>query len=129
MSELFAAYGTKAAIAAAMALGWLLAKFVYPRVGDWADRTISRALSEVQDAVLEVSQTYADAIKSGKQDGKLTDEEAAEAKRRAIAIAKSNIGAKGLARLGRVLGIGVDGWLGTKVEATVKTLKAPPAAG
>ncbi len=85
---------------------------------------IGRAISEVGDAIREVYQTYVGALKDGRADGKLTDAERATAKRMAIAIAKSNIGKKGLGRLMRVLGIdALDDWLGSKVEAAIADAK------
>lgn len=89
---------------------------------------VGRAWVEVRAAVSEVYQTYVSALKEGAADGKLTDDEKAEAKRRAIAIAKGNIGKKGLDRLMRILGLpsaadGLDGWLGTHVEAAVDLAK------
>ena len=79
---------------------------------------IARLWHETRMAVLEVGQTYTDALKEASADGKLTGAEKYEAKAKAIAIAKSNFGKKGLLRLSRVLD--VDEWLGNKVEAFVR---------
>jgi len=105
-------------------LGTLLSTYVIRKYLSGSVRDIlSRALAEVVDAVMEVKQTYADGLKAGAEDGKLTREEAAEAKARALAVVKSNVGAKGLARLARVIGVDVDRWLGTKVESTLANIK------
>lgn len=130
MTDLFATYGPDAVAWVLAALGALLAKYVWQKMaaGYLADAA-QRAWVEVQGAVLEVSQTYADAIRKGRADGSLTDKEKAEAKALAIGIAKSNIGTKGLARLARVLGVNVDGWLASKTEQAVKLMNgvaSPP---
>lgn len=127
MIEIIADYGPRAVVFLFATLATLLT-FVYGRgyiKAGWAQRLISRALREIEDAVLEVAQTYSDIIKAGASDGSLNGEERLEAKRRAIAVAKSNIGKKGLARLARVAGIdALDGWLDSKVESSVRLLKA-----
>lgn len=87
---------------------------------------IGRALHEIGDAVLEITQTYVEALKKANPDG-LTADEKKEAKARAIAKAKENLGTVGLARLARVLaadGAGLDAWLATKVEAAVNVTNA-----
>lgn len=129
MADLFATYGPDALVWAFAALGALLTKFVFNkmRTGYLAD-VAQRAWLEVQGAVLEVAQTYSNGIKDGSADGTLTEAERAQAKANAIAIAKANIGPKGLARLGRVLGVNVDSWLASKTEQAVAVLKTPPAA-
>lgn len=90
---------------------------------------VTRALSEIGDAVLTVGHTYVDDLKTASADGTLTDAEKAKAKADAIAIAKKNIGMDGLAKLGKVLGIDdLDHWFGTKVESAVATVAAGKAA-
>jgi Sec-independent protein translocase protein TatA len=90
-------------------------------------QVVGRALREVGDAVMMVGKTYVEALKAASADGTLTDAEKAEAKARAIAAAKKNIGVDGLKALGRILGLG-DGddslthWLETKVESAVASV-------
>lgn len=110
------------------ALAGLVAKYVLTRIDNEKVRKYAtRAWTEVKDAVAEVYQTYVSALKEANADGKLTPEEAAEARKKAIAIAKANIGKKGLARLSRILGLNlgdeIEAWLGTKVEAAVTEAK------
>jgi len=89
-----------------------------------AAEILARALSEIFDAVLEVKQTYVDSLKDASRDGKLTSPEMREARERAISIAKSNLGVKGLARLSRILGVdNLETWLTTKVESAIGTVK------
>lgn len=129
MESIFATYGPDVVAWVLAALGavitWLVARL---GASAWAASVIQRAWVEVQGAVAEVSQTYADAIKAARADGSLTDMERAAAKAQAIAIAKENLGEKGLRRLGRVLGVDVDRWLASKTEQAVKVMKgaAPP---
>lgn len=129
MSDIFYALldsGNDVIVWLAVALVGLISRYVVAKIGSETVRKyVGRALDEVYDAVGEVYQTFVSEIKKGRADGQLTDEEKAEAKAKAIAIAKSNIGAKGLARLGRILGVDIDDWLGTKVEASVAKLKGP----
>jgi hypothetical protein len=80
----------------------------------------------VQTAVLEVQQTYVEYVKAASADGKLTFEEAREAKARAILAAKTYLGRKGLLELAKVLGFtdgALDLFLGGKVEAMVAGVK------
>lgn len=108
------------AAVAALIIKYLIAKIGNDKIRLYAER----AAREVFNAVEEVWMTYVKALKEGNLDGRLTPEEKAEAKTRAISIAKSNIGAKGITRLAKVLGVGeLDTWLGTKVESSVNALK------
>jgi hypothetical protein len=121
---------------AAKALGWGLTAALTFVAGKLLTRwmkagylrdTLTRLMFEMKAAVLEVHQVYVSEISRGRADGTLTPEEKAEAKNRAMAVLKANIGKKGLARLAKVLGIEIDaldGWLGNKVEATVAELKS-----
>lgn len=105
--------------------GGLLATLILKQLREGTAKTIvSRALTEVGDAVLAVSQTYVSALKAAAADGKLTAEEKAEAKAKAIAIVKQNLGMAGLKKLAKILGVDVDGWLGNKIEAAVGAAKA-----
>lgn len=108
-------------------VGTLLTRYVWRRIGnDYARGVVSRAYEEVRSAVLEVAQTYTSELKAGRADGRLTESEKTEAKQRAIARAKSNIGRKGLERLARVLDLeSVEGWLANRTEAAVAQYKHP----
>ena len=113
---------------AAVLLAGLVAKYIIGKIGnDTVRKYVGRAWTEVQAAVAEVYQTYVEALKEGNKDGKLTAREAAEAKARAMRIAKSNIGQKGLERLMRILGLSssgeVESWLGNKIESAIDTSK------
>lgn len=102
------------------AVGVAIAAFVLGKIGEGkAKEIVARALNELGAAVLEVKQTFVDSIKAASADGTLTPAEKAEAKARAIAIAKSNLGSKGLARLAKIIGVDVEGWLSNKLEAIV----------
>lgn len=123
---LFADYGPKILAWMLAALTALLGKYVWQKVGqEYLRGVLERAMFEINAAVLDVSQTYADGLKAGRADGTLTSEEKGLAKRMAIAKAKENLGAKGLERLGRILGTGeaVERWLSNKVEAAVRASK------
>jgi hypothetical protein len=105
-------------------LGTLLSTYVIKKYLSGSVRDLLlRAWAEVIDAVIEVKQTYTDSLKTAAADGRLTTAESEEAKHRAVQIAKSNLGAKGLARLARVIGVDVDRWLSTKVESTLAKIK------
>jgi hypothetical protein len=128
MFELIANYGTYFSAVLVTALAALLGRYVWNKITIDGLRAIAqRAYAEVIDAVLEVWQTYVSELKEAHADGVLTDEEKAMAKHKAIAIAKSNLGTKGLRRLARALGFGdpveVERWIGGKVETAVATLK------
>lgn len=134
MWEFLATNGEKAVAWGLAALGMVLARLVWVRISsDWARQAVARAYDEVTGAVLEVWQTYVSELKRAKVDGLLTDAEKREARRRAVAVAKENIGAKGLKRLANALGVSrffgeadakVDRWIESKTEAVVAGLKA-----
>lgn len=109
---------------AAMAGNWLR-----KRTGnEQAAAVTERALLEVSGAVAEVGQCYVDELRKADADGIITADEAKEARRKAVAIAKANLGPAGVQRLVRALGIDaadVDRWLGTHVEAAVRAEAAP----
>ena len=134
MFDLIAQYGSQIGAAFVAIAGILGTRYLWSKISiDWARGVAQRAYSELIDAVLEVWQTYVSEIIKDRADGTLTDEEKAEAKQRALDIAKSNLGAKGLARLARALGFGslvhtdtsqTLSWLGSKVETAVAGLKS-----
>lgn len=112
----------------------LLTKYVWRSIGHQTARVIlQRAWNEVADAVLETWQTYTSELKRARADGLLTETEKREAKRRAVEIAKSNIGVKGLKRLANVLGFSrffgeadekVSAWIESKTEVALAGLKS-----
>ena len=113
-------------------LAGLFARYILVKIGrEVAQKYLGRSWIEVKSAVAEVYQTYVSALKEANLDGKLTAEEKAEAKSRALKVAKANIGKKGLSRLLRILGLesdALDTWLGTQVEAAVDLSKKEGAA-
>jgi len=129
MFELIAEYGDKIGALLAAVVAALLGRYVWDKMNREALRAVTqRACAEVIDAVLETWQSYVSTLKVARVDGTLTEEERQEAKRRAIATAKSNLGPKGLARLARALGFGADltkveSWIGSKTESAIATLK------
>jgi hypothetical protein len=134
--SLFADHGPGALTWGLLFLGGLAARHLLPHIGwKYAQDVISRALNEIAFAVREVAQVYADAIKEDpNRNGKLDPEEKERAKQMAIAAAKRNLGAAGLKRLGRVLGLDdVTDWIAGHTEAAVSMLPKknpalPPAA-
>jgi hypothetical protein len=134
MFTFLADYGDKLAAALVALLGLLGSRFLWGRLAAGTARlVVQRAYAEVVDAVLEVWQTYVSDLRKSRADGVLTAEERATAKARALAVARQNLGAKGLTRLARALGfgslLGIDNdattaWLGTKVETAVASLKS-----
>ncbi len=102
--------------------GWA-AKLIAAKVRmEYLRGVLIRLDDAVLSAVKEVSQTYVDALKSGRADGTLTDEESKKAKDLALSSAKSYLGMKGLSELAKVLGLGsgeVESLLSSKIEATV----------
>lgn len=128
MYDLIINYGPYAATLILGGISWLLSHFILVLIHSTKLRSLAgRAWDEIQAAVLEVEQTYIAALKEGREDdGKLSAAEKAEAKSRALSIAKENIGAKGLHRLARILGVeDLDKWIGGKIEAVVHETKAP----
>jgi hypothetical protein len=133
--SLFADHGPAALAWTLSALAGVALTYLVVRIRwEYVRGVVTRAIAEIQDAVLEVAQVFADEIKRASEDGKLTAEEKAVAKQMAIDTAKSNLGSKGLKRLSRVLGLGdVTDWIANKVEAAVatkppKATALPPAA-
>jgi hypothetical protein len=89
----------------------------------WLASMLGRLIVEAKAAVLEVEQVYVDKLKEGRADGVLMDAEKKEARALALATLRSNIGIKGLRRLGRILGLTdeeINRLLGTRIEASVK---------
>lgn len=81
--------------------------------------------------VKELEQTVVRELKAANDDGKVTPEEREKIKEAALAAVKSHIGMKGLAEVGKVLGLSaetVDSFIGAKVEAAVHDLRAASTA-
>lgn len=99
--SLIADHGTQVA-------GWLVG--ILALVGAWALTRLSLAakwralITELgmmaRDAVLEVWQVYVEAIKAGRADGKLTDEETRAARKMAVDALRVRLGWRKLAQLG-----------------------------
>jgi hypothetical protein len=128
---LFSSLGAKLVgyVLAGGGLVYLVNAFIKGRGYPWD--VVRRAMFEVGSAVYEVYQVYTSDILKGRADGNLTQEEKDHAFQLALATAKSNLGAKGLKRLLKVLGLEstaeLDKWLGTQIEAKVAELKSPLA--
>ena len=85
-------------------------------------------LTEATEAAAnEIGQSYVDALKASAADGKLTLDEATEARRKAVTKARDLLGEKGLATLDRALGgstgAALEAWLTAKVEQAVRVAK------
>jgi len=125
MEDLVIEYGPAVLSWLLVALAGALARYVIPHVKNvYVAGVLQRAWTEIQGAVMEVAQTFADAKKAARSDGKLTDDERMAARDLALSIAKENIGPKGPARLARILDLPLDTWLTGKTEQAVKALKA-----
>lgn len=104
-----------------------LAKLITAKVkGEYLRGVLVRLDEAVFTAVKSVAQTYADTLKSAREDGKLEPAERQEAKRRALNALKSYLGTKGIGELGKILGLAsakqVEEYLAGKVEAAVHDL-------
>jgi hypothetical protein len=131
--QIIATYGESLATLIVSILGAIMTRFVWGKIQtDWARRLLERVYAEVIDAVLIVWQTYVSEIKAGSADGKLTDAERAEAKRRAVDTVVKNLGTSGLQRLAKILGFGGSDsgpvnrtvqWIEEKTEAALAGLK------
>jgi hypothetical protein len=78
-------------------------------------------------AVREVEQVFVSMLKTASEDGSLTVEERRQAKDAALQAARQYLGPRGLAELGKVLGMredDVDRVIGTRVESAVYGLRA-----
>ena len=104
---------------------------------EWVRGVLLRLDDAILHSVREVQQAVVNEIKAGRADGKMTVEERARVKARAIESIRSHLGVKGLAELARVLGLengSVEKLLSTRVEAAVHDLRrsymngVPPSA-
>lgn len=118
------------------ALTWAsvkLAELVRAKVkNEYLKGVLVRLDDAVFTAVKDLQQTVVDQIKAASADGKITDDEKKEIKRRALEAVKAHLGVKGLSEVGTILGLGggaVESLLSSKVEAAVHDLRrATPAA-
>lgn len=83
---------------------------------------LDRARIAARNAVQATAQTYVDDLKAAREDGKITNEEAAEARRRALQQFKTQMGDIGLSELEAVVG-DVTEWFESYLEAVVNDLK------
>jgi hypothetical protein len=112
------------------ALTWVATKvaaLIKARVqNEYLRGVLLRLDDAVFTAVREVHQVAVESIKSANADGRLTPNEKAEMKARALAVIKSHLGLRGIKELAQVMGLdagNVDGVLSTRVEAAVHDLK------
>ena len=112
------------------ALTWVAAKvaqLISAKVKhEWLRGVLIRLDDAVLNATREVQQVVVNEIKAGRADGKLTAEERAQVKARAIESIRSHLGMKGLTELARVLGLEdgcLEKLLSTRVEAAVHDLR------
>lgn len=124
--DLISAAGTAvltiAGAAAALGIRWIHSKTQSSLV----DRALTAVSSACHLAVTETWTGYVEALKDSAADGKLTAEERREARDQAIELAKSYLGAKGIALIVDGLGIEsdfLDSFLGASVEASLADLK------
>lgn len=87
---------------------------------------LARLTAAVQTVVLDVNGTIKADMIAAAADGKITDEEKAEIKDRALTRLKTHIGLKGLAEIVEILGISpslLDTFLGSHLEAAIEGSK------
>jgi len=112
------------------ALTWVAAKvaqLINAKVkNEYLRGTLVRLDDAVLAAVREVQQVTVEAIKAASADGKLTPDEKAQVKAKAVEAVKAHLGMKGLGELAKVLGLSgdaVEKMLSTRIEAAVHDLK------
>ena len=115
------------------ALSWLSLRIAALISAKVKNERLHGILSRLDDAVVaavrEVEQVYVSMLKTASQDGSLTLEERRNAKDAALQAARTYLGPRGLAELGKVLGMNeddVDRVIGTRVESAVYNLRAQP---
>jgi len=105
-----------------------LAKLLEARVkNEYLRGVLVRLDDTVVSVVREVNQVTVEAIKSASIDGRLPAGARDTIKNAAVNAIKAHLGSQGLEDLARVLGLdspAVDRLIGTRIEATVHTLKA-----
>jgi hypothetical protein len=117
----------------AITLASLLSAYVLNRVQQWlrckvdnerARGMLLRLTDAVENAVLEVEQTTAEALRNAAEDGHITDEEARNVRQTALTAAKRQLGTRGVAELRKVLGDDeVDELIGGRLEAHLARIK------
>ncbi len=113
---------TIAGAATAFGIRWIHSKTQSSLV----DRALTAVSSACHLAVTETWTGYVEALKDSAADGKLTAEERREARDQAIELAKSYLGAKGIALIVDGLGIEsdfLDSFLGASIEASLADVK------
>lgn len=126
MFELIMGYGPKVLMYVLALLAGLVTKYVVTLTKNrWAQGVIQRAYKEIEEAVIEVMQTYVAELKKANADGMLTPEEKQHAKELALSVFKENFGGSAaLARLARALGLSdVTSWVESKLEGAVTNNK------
>jgi len=108
-------------------VGAKLAQLLSARVkNEYLRGVLVRLDDAVVSVVREINQVTVEAIKSASVDGRLPAGARDTIKNAALNAIKSHLGAEGLEELGRVLGLdgpAVDRMIGTRIEATVHSLK------
>ena len=115
------------------ALSWLSLRIAALINAKVKNERIQGILLRLDDAVFlavrEVEQVFVSMLKTASEDGVLTAEERRQAKDAALRAARSYLGTRGLAELGKVLGLPedeVDRVIGGRVEAAVYNMRAQP---
>ena len=113
------------------AMTWVAAKLAQLINARVKNEYLRGVLVRLDDAVLsvvrEVHQVTVEALKNATVDGRLPPGARDTVKRAALGAIKSHLGVRGIAQLGKVLGLdgdAVDRLIGTKIEAAVLDLKA-----
>ena len=116
-------------------LSWLSVKAAQLISVKVMNEQLKAVLLRLDDAVLaavrEAQQVFVDKLKAASADGALTPDQRTQAKQAAIDSAKSQLGATGLAEVGKTFGLestAVDKLLSTRVEAAVHHLKVQSRA-
>jgi hypothetical protein len=116
--------------ALALALSWTgarLARLFGARARDERTRAALALLDEaIFTIVREIQQVSADTLRAGSSDGKLGTGISSMLRRAALSRVREQLGARGIAELGRVLGLdqqALDRLIGTRIEAAVYELK------
>lgn len=124
--DLISAAGTAvltiAGAAAALGIRWIHSKTQSSLV----DRALTAVSTACHLAVTETWTGYVKSLKAAAEDGELANEEKREARDQAIELAKSYLGAKGIALIVDGLGIEsdfLDSFLGASVESALSDLK------
>lgn len=122
MTDIYINYGPLIVMPILAAMAWAYVKLTTAKFrATSTGEILSRAGVEISGVVLMVKQTYVDAIREGRADGKLTQEEKDEALDRALEALKANYGIAGLSKLAKILGLdSVEDWLLTHVEAVLQ---------